>query len=213
MAERSGFQATPELPGTLRARREEEAARVALLVVDLQTDFLDAQGRFPVALDQVAGLLETTNRLIAYGVTEGWEVVYIANEFPASRSRSLGLSGAATKGQPGVELDKRLRVVNSIYFPKSGGDAFHNSALENYLKRAGVTRVMLVGVFANECIRRTASGALKRGYEVWVISDAVADADAQTRARALEAMKVRGVTVVSWKKLVRRETRNVKRET
>jgi nicotinamidase-related amidase len=175
-----------------------ESGEAALLVIDFQTDFLAADGRWPVALDQVQGLLKAANRLISRAVQAGWQVAYIGNEFPRRRWLKDGfLNGAAIRGQPVVELDRRLLVVNSHYFSKDCGDAFHNPALDGWLRQCRVRHVVLLGVFANECIKSTASGAWKRGYRVSVVSDAVADADAQTRLKALASMKRKGATVMT----------------
>ncbi len=172
--------------------------RTALFVMDMQTDFLDPKGRWPVALVEVPGLIESANRGIKAAQEQGLEVVYIANEFPPERWRRNGfLNGAAIKGQPGVELDRRLKVINANYFPKSQGNAFHNRALDDFLKAGGIKHVILAGVFASECIKSTALGALKLGYQVSVLINSVADADANTKQKALQAMVKKGVVLIS----------------
>ena len=178
------------------AARGEGAARRALLVLDFQVDFLQPGGRLPVAQDQVPGMLEAANRVIRAADARAMEVVYIGNEFdrwdlPANWFRN----NAAVRGQPGARLDDRLIVINDHYFPKRRGNAFSNPRLGEFLQSRKVRHVILAGVYANACVQFTAVAALRRGYRVTVLSDAVAAANDRKRGAALQRMQRRGVEV------------------
>ena len=54
---------------------------------------------------------------------------------------------------------------------------------------------LLAGVYANACVLCTARGALKRGYRVTVLRDAVAAASDAKRVAALRKMQRQGVEV------------------
>ncbi len=170
--------------------------RTAVLMLDFQVDFLHAAGRLPVAQYQVAGMLEAANRVIRAADSLGLEVVYIGNEFsawdiPANWFRC----NASVAGRPGARLDDRLVVINDRYFPKKRGDAFSNPRLGAFLQSRDVRHVVLAGVYANACVRCTARGALKRGYRVTVLRDAVAAASDAKREAALRKMQRQGVEV------------------
>jgi nicotinamidase/pyrazinamidase len=172
----------------------EGAGRTALLVLDFQVDFLQPGGRLPVAQDQVPGMLQATNRVIRAAEAGGMEVVYIGNEFgrwdiPANWFRN----NAAIRDQPGARLDDRVIVINRQYFPKRRGDAFSNPLLGEFLQSRKVGHVILAGVYANACVRFTARGALRRGFRVTVLRDAVAAANDRKREVALQGMQRRGV--------------------
>jgi nicotinamidase-related amidase len=55
---------------------------------------------------------------------------------------------------------------------KSYGDAFEDTALENVLSGLGVGRLVVVGAQTDACIRSTLHGALARGYDATLVSDA-----------------------------------------
>jgi nicotinamidase-related amidase len=55
---------------------------------------------------------------------------------------------------------------------KSFNSAFEDTDLLDILDRQGVSRVFLAGAATNWCIRATAYGALDRGFDVTLLSDA-----------------------------------------
>src|SRR5437588_1362206 len=55
---------------------------------------------------------------------------------------------------------------------KSYGDSFEETTLENVLSGLGVGRLVVVGAQTDACIRSTLHGALVRGYDATLVSDA-----------------------------------------
>jgi len=55
---------------------------------------------------------------------------------------------------------------------KRYNSAFEETGLSPTLERLGVSRLVLAGVATNWCVRATAFGALERGYDCTIISDA-----------------------------------------
>ncbi len=55
---------------------------------------------------------------------------------------------------------------------KSYGDSFEDTALETVLSGLGVGRLFVVGAQTDVCIRSTLHGALVRGYDATLVSDA-----------------------------------------
>src|SRR5262249_24002830 len=55
---------------------------------------------------------------------------------------------------------------------ESYGDSFEDTPLENVLSGLGVGRVVVVGAQTDACIRSTLHGALVRGYDTTLVSDA-----------------------------------------
>ncbi len=66
-----------------------------------------------------------------------------------------------------------------------------NSYLDEKLKAAGIDTIVLIGLWTDECILSTAYAGNSRGYDVVVVSDAVATATANQEI----ALKVAGSTV------------------
>jgi len=55
---------------------------------------------------------------------------------------------------------------------KSYGDSFEDTTLESVLAGLGVGRLVVVGAQTDACIRSTLHGALVRGYDATLVSDA-----------------------------------------
>jgi nicotinamidase-related amidase len=55
---------------------------------------------------------------------------------------------------------------------KRYGDAFEDTGLESVLSDLGVGRLLVAGAQTDECIRSTLHGAIARGYDATLVSDA-----------------------------------------
>ena len=55
---------------------------------------------------------------------------------------------------------------------KSYGDSFEDTDLESVLEARGVGRLVVAGAQTDECIRSTLHGAIARGYDATLVSDA-----------------------------------------
>jgi nicotinamidase-related amidase len=172
--------------------------RTALLVMDLQRDFLADDGRMPVARDQVTGMLDATNALLARATELGLDVVYVRNAFSEwDVIGNLARNGAAVAGSDGARLDPRVRAVGNAGFTKDQPDAFSNPELDAHLREHEIGRLVVAGVFADQCVRATVLGALNREYQVTVLSDGVAAATDRDREQALVGLVADGAEVAS----------------
>ena len=73
--------------------------------------------------------------------------------------------------------DDRVALVSLLgdaepLVEKSYGDSFENTNLETVLSGLGVGRLLVVGAETDACIRSTLHGALARGYDATLVSDA-----------------------------------------
>jgi nicotinamidase/pyrazinamidase len=170
--------------------------QIALLVLDLQKDFLTPSGRLPAAEHQIAPMLEAVNRLTGGSRALGVEVVYVASHFPPDdRFGNWLRNDAAIEGEPGAEIDPRVTLVNERLFSKERADAFSNPDLDRYLRSHAIDHVVLAGVFADRAVTYTARGARNRGYNVEIVRDAVAAADDRTLDHAIERLRREGAEV------------------
>ena len=151
----------------------------------------------PVAKSQVLPVLAAAKQAVEYFRDAQLPIVAIGNEF---RTRAFLINlfrhFATMAGSPGSAWDERLPLGDIPYFPKWGGSAFINPALEPWLRERGVGEVVLTGLFARACITATAKSALKRGFRVATIDAATACANDQSRAKALARLHTKGVAQV-----------------
>jgi nicotinamidase-related amidase len=170
----------------------------ALLVIDVQEDFSGLKGKQPVPLKDVEGQISAINKVIDKASKSSVEVVYIRQIFDNNIITRL-LIGRAIEGQPGVELDSRVKKINQNDFTKKISDAFSNPQLDDFLIKNQVDEIYLVGLDAAYCVYYTALGALNRGYKVTIVKDAVMTS--KNMSDILKRYEENGIVVTSSKEL------------
>lgn len=171
----------------------------AVLMIDLQRDFLEHEGgRMPVDSRGAAAVINAANQVLAKRRLPGALPILVLNEFPRSdRFGNFFRHDAAVAGSPGAALDSRIRMSGSeAVVRKCRPSAFSNDALESMLRERGVRTLYVLGVFAEGCVRATACDAVVRGYQVFVIEDAVASNSNFKKRFGLWAMRRARATMV-----------------
>ena len=171
-------------------------ANTALLLIDFQSDFLDDVGRMPVARNQVSPVLEAAGKAVVAARAKGQLIVAIGNEFRrADWLMNIIRRRAAIEGEPGTRWDPRLPIEDGVYLPKWSSSAFTNPALVGLLKQHDIQTLLLTGLFARACVSATAKDALKAGFEVQIIGNAIACASDKSRATALSRLLRAGAQI------------------
>jgi nicotinamidase/pyrazinamidase len=171
----------------------------AVLLVDLQRDFLDSkEGRMPVTEAGAMAVLEAANDVLAGRVLPRALRVLVLNQFPrTARVANFFRRSAAIAGSQGAEPDSRLeRLSGATVLSKSRPSAFSNPQLRELLSAHGVQDLCVIGVFAEGCVRSTVAEAVRLGYSVRVAEEAVASNAAWKKSVALWAMKRAGAVIV-----------------
>ena len=163
--------------------------------MDLQRDFLDLkEGRLPVNGPGAEAVLRVANALLSKRVLPEALPIMVLNQFSATaRIGNFFRKGAAMAGSVGAQLDPRLiqHGAAKIIF-KARPSAFSNAELDTYLQRHGIQTLYVLGVFAEGCVRATVLDAIKRGYSVHVLTDAVASNGPWKKRFALWSMQRAG---------------------
>ena len=133
----------------------ENRPNTALLVVDVQNAALERAHESDAVVANVGSLIERARR-------EGVPVVWVqhSDEHLARGSDAWQIVSELTPGdaEPLVE--------------KNYGDSFEDTTLEAVLSGLGVGRLVVVGAQTDWCVRSTLHGALARGYDAILVSDA-----------------------------------------
>lgn len=160
--------------------------RAALVVLDMQRDFVGPAARMPIGPGQAEPLLAAVNARIAAAQAAGEDVVYVRNAFAPGDVANWFRNRAAVAGEPGAALDPRLRLADGPIFDKDQPDAFGNPKFEAWLRQRHVDRITVAGVFADQCVAATAKAALARGYAVLVDPGLLGAANPRAVAAAAE---------------------------
>lgn len=179
----------------------------ALVLVDVQFDFL-AGGSLPVpSSDEVIPAL---NRCVAAFHRAGLPVVATRDWHPRDPSSFQHQGGPwpphCVAGSHGAELSTRLilppqaTLVSKVTAPQTGAySAFEGTDLDDLLRKSGVTRLFVGGLATDYCVLHTVCDALKRGYQVVVLLDAIraVDLHAGDGERAIADMRKAGATTAN----------------
>ncbi len=129
--------------------------KVALLVVDVQQGVVEqAHGRDAVVAN-IGSLVDRARR-------ERVAVVWVQHS-----NEHLTRGSADWRIVPELSRGDAEPLVEKTY-----GDSFEATNLETVLARLGVGRLLVVGAETDACIRSTLHGALVRGYDATLVSDA-----------------------------------------
>jgi len=168
----------------------------AVMLIGYQADYLDANGRLPVAQDQAEPMIEATNAVVTAARRNAVGVFYIVDDSSPFTFVSNHYRNEATpRLWGGSQLDERADVFAGPTFTKQHRDAFSNSALEPWLNEQDVGRLVVGGAFVERSVLASVVTALRLGYKVTVISDGVAGASDAWRDQALSSLKNAGATV------------------
>jgi len=180
-----------------------------LIVVDAQNDFLPG-GALAVAdgdriFEPIDALLPRFRRVYA---TRDWH--------PKHHSGFQAQGGPwpyhCVQGSSGAEFSPKLRherihlVISKGVDPATEGySGFDGTDLAPRLRTDGVRRVFVAGLATDYCVKATAIGAKQRGFDVVVVTDAIAavNVDAGDERRALEAMRDAGCVLATSSEIVR----------
>ena len=97
-------------------------------------------------------------------------------------------------GSPGIDWRPR---VDGPEFIETVGDAFSDPKLEGFLRGRGVAEVTIVGLDGIACVQRTARGALQRGCETSIFTDAVMTACPERWEVIMSRLQQQGVRCLS----------------
>jgi nicotinamidase-related amidase len=167
----------------------------ALVLLNYQVDYLRADGRMPVAQDQVGGLIKATNKMIAAMRQRPLPVIYTLNEFSPFQPIDMVQNYSALRFTSGATLDQRINYLGGVYFSNREWDAFANPQFDEHLQLIAVGQLVLAGTYPERAVLDTALEAKRRGYAVTVISDAVASSNAQRRDAALQTLRAAGIAI------------------
>ena len=157
-----------------------QVSRPALIVVDMQTIFIDDDGKMQIA--GAKGIVPRINELVELQRVFGYPIVWVQTDYTppmgglALRKWKVLAAGALQRGKPGYEL------CDGISKPREGEylltkytfDAFTGTQLDLMLRADGVDAVLVCGVSTEGCCDSTYRSAFFRGYPPVMVGDATA---------------------------------------
>jgi biuret amidohydrolase len=183
-----------------------DPAVTALLVIDLQVDFLSADGYFarkgydPAPL---RAIIPNVNALIAAARGAGCSIIHTRQGYRADRAdmtpyevwrrKRAGIDDTEVllRSSPGYEIVPEIDVrPEDIIVDKTANGAFTYTDLEHVLRARGITHLLFTGCTTDVCVHTTLREAQDRNFQNLLIEDACASGDAYAHAAAVHMVTV-----------------------
>ena len=129
-------------------------------------------------------LLEKINRQIHDAQKNQYVIVYVKN---TKRLR---------KGNVMDEFADKLHQVSDNIFCKEKADAFSSEELVSYLDSRNISKVELIGVDGNSCIKASAKGAVQKGFDVSIILSCIGIANTELFGKTKEQLEKIGIRFI-----------------
>jgi biuret amidohydrolase len=195
-----------------------DASNVALVIIDMQRDFIEPGG-FGESLGNdvslLAEIIPTVAELLSLARGNGWFVVHTRESHapdlsdcpPAKRLRGapqmrIGDPGPMgrilVRGEPGNAIvDALTPIAGELVIDKPGKGAFYATVLNDELRARGITHLLFAGVTTEVCVQTSMREANDRGYDCLLIEDATASYFPAFKQASLEMIRSQG-GIVGW---------------
>ncbi len=188
--------------------------RSALIIIDMQRDFLDPAGYAATAGLDVKALrkpIPAIRLLLEYARRRDMLVVHTReghrpdlSDCPSSKLERSRIAGAEigsagplgrllVRGEYGHDfIDELQPLPGEPVVDKPGYGAFHQTDLAQILQTRGIRHLLLCGVTTEVCVHSTLREAADRGYRNVLISDACGSAYPDLHAAAVKMVEIEG---------------------
>lgn len=170
----------------------------ALLVIDMLNDFV-REGA-PLEVPEARRVLPVIRAEIDRARLEGSRVIFLCDRHRPDDPEfaKFGWPPHAVKGTPGAEVVAELAPDGSDrVIEKTTYSPFMDTELDDVLREAGITKLVLTGCVTHICVLFTAYEATLHDYRVSVVEKGVAGLESDDHEAAFRIMKnVLGVTLV-----------------
>lgn len=170
------------------------AGRTALVLIDMQRDFLDPEGMCGVLGEDRAPLqaiVPALQRTLEAARRAGLAIVHTREGYAPDLSDlhaakaergSVGTAGPLgrflVRGEAGQDFIAELRpAAGEAVIDKPGFSAFYRTDLKARLADGGVTHLVLAGVTSQCCVHSTLRDAVDRGFRCLTLADGSAAFD------------------------------------
>jgi nicotinamidase-related amidase len=156
----------------------------ALVVVDMQTDFVSPKGK--LCVPEAAGTIPKIIHLISKARWANCPIFFTQDWHRPDDPEFFVWPPHAVAGTPGARVVSRLNPLATDYFiRKKTYDAFFATDFDLLLRQKRIRTLIVAGTVANICVLHTAGSACLRGYEVVVPEDAISSLTPFDQAAAL----------------------------
>lgn len=188
----------------------------ALLIVDMQKDFLSLEGKLAQSGQDLAAMRATIKPIkklilaarqvkipiIFTQMVDGLNYRDEVGEYRFSKKEKQEENICVLEGTDGAELSEISPEKQDKIIVKHNYCCFYQTKLNQYLRSNGIKTLVIAGVKTNACIDTTVRTAYHQGYFVVVPKECVASDDKPAHQKTLENIERYFGDVVSLKKIL-----------
>jgi nicotinamidase-related amidase len=183
-----------------------DPGRMAVLVIDLQIDFVSSAGylaRRGYDTSAVQAILPTVNAVLAAARDAGCLVVHTRQGYRADladmtphehwRRKRAGLEGTTLllRNSPGYAIVPEITVAaDDIIIDKTTNGAFTHTDLEHVLRAKDITHLIVMGCTTDVCVHSTLREAVDRNFQCLLVEDGCASGDRYAHQAAIHMVTV-----------------------
>lgn len=160
---------------------KEQIMKSALLVIDVQRDVVANAYRRNEVIANISGLVDRARK-------EGVPVIWVQHS-----------DDELVNGTDGWAYVDELHIADGEpVVHKQFGDSFEGTTLDELLQEQAVAQLIVCGAQTDACIRSTLHGAIARGYNATLVSDAHTTDDCTWATPPLTAEQIIAHTNFYW---------------
>jgi nicotinamidase-related amidase len=175
----------------------------ALLIIDIQNDLTQPNGKVHVDQKQVNQIISNINKLSCILNDNNFDIIYIRHEYKSPFFKII-LKNALSEKSDGANFDERLKIHDNTIFIKNYMDPFSNRKFQQYLNSKNIGNLLISGIDAKYCIDKTALSAIQKGYNVTVLSDGIAGSSDAIRNNKISDYQKFGAKIIETAKIIKR---------
>jgi ureidoacrylate peracid hydrolase len=180
-----------------------DPARTALLVIDVQNDYIHPDGyiaRIGGDISSCVAMVPRLLRLVDAARSAGISIVHTRNWHRPATDSPAWLDRLARGGRTqhdraaraetwGAEFYQIVPLPGEEIVSKFRYDAFLGTNLEYLLRARGIRTVICIGTATNICVESTARAALMRDFHLVMVEDCCASPDEDLHRATLKTLK------------------------
>jgi len=193
-------------------------SQLALVIIDMQRDFLEPGGFGEMLgndVTQLGSIVPTLEELLDFCRQKGLTIIHtleghqpdLSDCPPSKRKRGKGsltigdegpMGRILIRGEPGNAIIPELApLAGEIVIPKPGKGAFYATELQAILQKRGITHLLFTGVTTEVCVQTTMREANDRGYECLLVEDCTASYFPKFKQATLGMIRAQG-GIIGW---------------
>ena len=174
---------------------KKETLKQALLVIDVQEGTTGNYSDNEYYVIKSEDIITNINLLADSSVKSQIPVIYIKTVLHNFLLNIL--NDIYAPESPGSKLDSRLKLVSDNILEKDKSDAFSNPALDSFLVKNAINKLVFTGLDLDGCVNNTILAAKNRKYDICLISNAVLAKSDSLKKVKLNEFRQSGFEVIS----------------